>query len=266
MRGASAASVDRIHQLWDRLADAEASQIDEVLLHTLSELAGLVDATNAYWVGSVRMSHHHGVDPIKAWRPRAVRYLHPSEPDTRFYMHARRALDAGQVDESVAGNLAQAGTFRANLLRDLVSKDWYKTPFYDVGYRARSVIDALFVITPVNRDAESFFGFHRQEGQPRFRDRDRDLLVYALRGLKWFHRHLMLSHGLALARSPLSAAERRVLRLLLTNLSEKEIAARLELTPGTTHVYVTEILRKFNVSGRAGLTAVWLGQSPPPSN
>src|SRR5260370_1246641 len=100
------------------------------------------------------------------------------------------------------------------------------------------------------------------------------------RGGSWRGRPLMLSGASAPAgsagpppphpvarlynvpRSPLSAREQGVLRLLLTNLSEKEIADRLGLTRGTTHCYVTEILRKFGVSGRAGLTALWLGQQP----
>jgi DNA-binding NarL/FixJ family response regulator len=55
----------------------------------------------------------------------------------------------------------------------------------------------------------------------------------------------MLSHGLLVARTPPSAMDQHVLRLLLTSLSENEIADRLGLTCGTMHGYVTEILRRF---------------------
>jgi DNA-binding CsgD family transcriptional regulator len=188
-----------------------------------------------------------------------IRYLHPSEPDVRFYDRARRDLDAGQPDESTVANVRGAGVFRAHRLRDLVSRDWFRTPFYEVAYRALHVADVVFVICPVNRDVESYFGFHRKDGQRLFTRRNRDWLAYALRGMKWFQRRVLLSHGLLVAQAPLTATEQRVLRLLLTQLSEMEIAERLRVTPGTAHGYITDILRKFGVSRRAGLTALWLG-------
>ena len=40
----------------------------------------------------------------------------------------------------------------------------------------------------------------------------------------------------------------------------RQIAADLALTPSTTHTYITDLFRKFGVSGRAGLTALWLGK------
>jgi DNA-binding CsgD family transcriptional regulator len=256
-------TVRRVHQLWDEIADFDASRVDEALVHALTVLSSLVGAQNAFWLGAVRLAPGRSHDPVKGWRPRAIRYLHPSEPDARFYKDATRATEVGQVDESTRANARDAGTFRAHLLRDLVSPAWFTTPFYDAAYRRRGVADAIFVICPVSRDAESYFGFHRMDGHPLFARRDRDRLAYALRGLKWFHRHVMLSHGLMVARAPLTAVEQRVLRGLLTDLSEKEIAGRLGLTARTTHAYVTAILRKFGVSGRAGLTALWLGHRPP---
>ena len=72
----------------------------------------------------------------------------------------------------------------------------------------------------------------------------------------------MLHHGLLIARRPLTPMERRVVSLLLTERGEKEIAHDLDLTLATTHTYITELFRKFGVSGRAGLTALWLGNSP----
>jgi DNA-binding CsgD family transcriptional regulator len=255
-------SAQTIHQLWDDLAGFDASRTEEALDHALTVLASLVDAQNAFWLGAVCLAPGRVPDPLRGWRPRAIRYLHPHDPDLRFYQRARRDLDAGEVDESTVANVRGAGTFRAHLLRDLVSPAWFTSPFYDIAYRALDVIDAVFVISPVNRDAESYFGFQRKVGHRRFAPRDRDLLATALRGLKWFHQQVLLSHGLLVARAPLGAMERRVLRLLLTPLSEKEIAGRLGVTPGTAHGYITAILRKFGVSGRTGLTALWLGHQP----
>lgn len=69
----------------------------------------------------------------------------------------------------------------------------------------------------------------------------------------------ILDRGLAHASVPLAAHERRVLELLLTDASEKQIADRLGLAITTTHSYVTGIFRKFGVRGRAGLMALWIG-------
>ena len=76
----------------------------------------------------------------------------------------------------------------------------------------------------------------------------------------------MLSYGLLAADTPLTPSERRVLRLLLTDLSEKEVADRLELGVRTTHHHATTIYRKFGVRGRTGLMALWLGEGLNSSN
>lgn len=81
----------------------------------------------------------------------------------------------------------------------------------------------------------------------------------ALRGVKWFHRQLMLSYGLLVADSPITASERRVVKGLLSGKSELEIAEKLGWTKATTHGYVTQVYRKFNVRGRPEFAALWLG-------
>lgn len=67
-----------------------------------------------------------------------------------------------------------------------------------------------------------------------------------------------LHRGLTHATSPLAPYELRVLDLLLTGASEKQIADRLGLAVTTTHSYVTGIFRKFGVRGRAGLMSLWI--------
>ena len=82
----------------------------------------------------------------------------------------------------------------------------------------------------------------------------------ALRGLASFHRQLILAHGISAAGSPLSPAERRVLAQLLTDQSEKLIAANLGLSSSTVHGYVKSVLKKLGVKGRSGLVSLWLGK------
>jgi PAS domain S-box-containing protein len=58
--------------------------------------------------------------------------------------------------------------------------------------------------------------------------------------------------------SVLAPYERKVLELLLTEATEKQIAERLGLAASTTHSYITGIFRKYGVRGRAGLMSLWL--------
>ncbi|TAN47455.1 MAG: LuxR family transcriptional regulator [Methylococcaceae bacterium] len=253
--------IEFIHGLWDELADFDAARSDEALLHLMGGLCKLARAGNAAWVGAVRMDTLSPNDMAQGWRPRIVRHLHPSPPLDAATREQMDRLEHGAVDETIIRNLACAGTFRANRLRDLVGPEWFATPYYRIYYQGVGREDAVWVAFPVNQDAESWFGVFRGPDQPPFSAAERDELAYVLRGLKWFHRQAMLSHGLLVANGPLTPAERRVLRLLLTGLTEKEIADQLGRSHHTIHQWVTSIYRKFGVNNRAALMALWLGQA-----
>jgi DNA-binding CsgD family transcriptional regulator len=251
----------RIHTLWDELADFGAYNVDAALGHAMRVLSELTGAQRAFWLGAVRL----GIDgdALDGWRIRGIRRMDPTPEDERVYKLSRQRLDSGTSDEVTLAQVRQAGVFRARLLRELASEAFFATRDYDILYRTRNVRDAIFVVFPVNEDAESYFGWYRiGEERPPFSPLERDALAYALRALKWFHRRVMLHHGLLIARAPLTPTERRLVSLLLTDRLEKEIAHELALTLATTHTYITDLFRKFGVSGRSGLTALWLGQSP----
>ena len=249
---------ERLHRLWDELAAIEAGRSDDALMHLLATVAELVDAQNAYWVGAVRMGDERR-DPLRGWRPRLIRYLRPLPDDEKFTQQRLRAIQRGKGDELAIAQARLAGTFRACRLRDLVSADWFKGDAYR-GYLGLGVHDSLTVGVPVNATTEGYYGFLRMRPGKPFTDAQRGIAYYALRGLTWFHRQILLAHGLHAVNAPLSPVERRVLALLLTDRSEKLIAAELGVTPATAHTYVRSILRKFGVSGRTGLIALWLGR------
>ena len=250
---------EKIHRLWDELAGFEAAQSDAALMHLLQSVASLIDAQNAYWMGAVRLSDDKR-DPLQGWRPALVRYLQPLPNDEKFTRQRLRAIRRGVADEATVAQARLAGTFRACRLRDLVSAEWFNSETYQ-GYRGRGVHDSLTVGVPVNPTAEGYYGFLRMRKNAPFTEAQRDVAFYAMRGLTWFHRQILLAHGLVTAGSPLSPAERRVLALLLTERSEKNIAAELGLTPATVHTYVRAVLRKLGVKGRNGLLSLWLGGS-----
>jgi DNA-binding CsgD family transcriptional regulator len=258
---AAGTAVTRLHLLWDELADFGAQATDDALGHALRVLSELVSAQNAFWLGAVRLGSI--VDPLAGWRIRGMRRMVESAKDERVYKLSRQRLDRGTPDEVTLAQVREAGSFRARLLRELASPAFVATSDYDTLYRARNIRDAIFVVSPLNEDAESYYGWYRiGDERGAFSPADRDLLAYALRALKWFHRRVMLHHGLLIANAPLTPMERRLVSLLLTERHEKEIAGDLDLTLATTHTYITALFRKFGVSGRAGLTALWLGNSP----
>jgi DNA-binding CsgD family transcriptional regulator len=224
-------------------------------LDTVSQLVG---AQNAYWVGAVKMTDDKR-DPLSGWRPRLIRYLRPLPNDAKFTQQRIRSIRRGAIDELTVAQGRLAGTFRARRMRDLVSPDWFRSETYQ-GYLGRGVHDSLTVGVPVSPTVESYYGFLRMRAEP-FTEGQRDVAHYAMRGLTWFHRQVLLAHGLQAANSPLSPTERRLLALLLTDKSEKLIATALGITESTAHTYVRGVLRKFGVSGRTGLVSLWLGQS-----
>jgi DNA-binding CsgD family transcriptional regulator len=258
----------RVHALWDELADFGAHETEEALVCALQTIGELTRAQNAFWIGAVRVGGEP--DPLGGWRLRAMRRWRSTPEDDRVSRLARQRFDRGIADPVTLAQTRQAGAFRSRLMRELAPPGFSSTPEYDLLYRSRQINDAIFAAFPVNEDAESYFGWYRAGSLHRepFSELERDIVSYALRALKWFHRQVMLFHGLLVADAPLTPVERRLVSLLLTELSEKEIAQELRLAVATTHTYITSLFRKFGVSGRPGLTALWLGSSrseiPPP--
>lgn len=250
-------SQQRVHTLWDELATFEASRNDAALVHLLTAVADLVGAQNAYWFGAVRRADAEG-DPLLGWRPRGIRYLHPPANDANFTRDRIRSLDRGGVDEATVAQARQAGAYRANRLCDLVSDAWFESDWYQA-YRDRGVYDSLVVAVPVTSTTEGYYGFLMTAPDRRFSDEDRRTALYAMRGLAWFHRQVLLANGLLVSRTPLTPIQQRVAALLLTDRPEKDIANVLGVSPSSAHTYVRDVLRKFGVSGRKGLTALWLG-------
>ncbi len=142
----------------------------------------------------------------------------------------------------------------------MILRPFAETLHYRAFYEALGVDDRLWVVTPLTPEAESYFVFDKRNTQSRFTAADARLAGDTLRGLAWLQRQLAYSHGLSLVEQPLTPMERRVIRHLLSEKSEKEIAAALKQSEHTTHSHIKEIYRKFGVKGRAGLMAIWLSR------
>lgn len=228
----------------------------------LQGLCALVDAQNASWIGAVRLPDMVSDDAVHGWRPRFIHHLRPLTTQQADKLEEqRRLLEAGVVDITTVRNVALAGSFRCNRLVDLVGEEWFSSDYYHHYYRSLDYGDAVWSGCPVSADAEVYIGVFRNLAQPRFTVAERDAVAFALRGLRWFHRQSLLDRGLLVASTPLTPVEHRVLQGLLDGCTEKGIAAALQQSPNTTHGHVKAIYRKFGVSNRATLVALWLGRS-----
>src|SRR5690606_4791217 len=110
-----------------------------------------------------------------------------------------------------------AGKFRVHRLRDgfIDFAAFEQTPNYQAIHVQTGIADRLWVVFPVSLDAESYFVFDKH-GVPRwFTSEHATLAGNVIRGLKWFHRQMLCSHGLPVAQSPLTPTERQVVQLLL---------------------------------------------------
>lgn len=248
---------ERIHILWDTLSDFEARQTEQAATFLMQQLCALSGAWNATWAGAVRLDSSARNDPLQGWRVAAVQALLPvaSAPEEQHFRDILKVWEKREIDPSFLLPMREVGTFRSYALRRDLPAEWFTSAFYQRHYESVGIRDALFVAFPINEDSESHFGFYAREP---FSEADGRRLVYAMRGIKWFHRRLMLSHGLLTASMPLTPTERRILQLLLTEASEKEISRNMEIAPSTAHQHVSSLFRKFGVRSRAGLMSAWL--------
>lgn len=247
---------ERVHHLWDALSEFGATRVDEALFYALGELAALVDAQQAFWLGSVCASERG--DSLEQWRWTGVRYLHPSAVwDAGAEADAKplnaRDFDSGMIHFGASG-------FRIGIRNERILPEWYEEQWYDTRCASLAIRDVIYMIMPVGADIESWFGFQRiGPDKAGYTPDDRAVMEYAGRPLNWFHRLVCLHHGICLADAHLTPAERRLMPLLLRGGSESSIAKELNLSLATVHTYATRIYRKFDVQGRTGLMALWLG-------
>ncbi|MGY6588993.1 MAG: helix-turn-helix transcriptional regulator [Wenzhouxiangella sp.] len=263
MRIAETVSSDSISQLWDQLAGFPASRADEAFEYLLRESCRLFHSWNVGWISAVRMPDATDQDPVRGWRPRESGYLFPSEAIEQARLEQYRRLEAGEVDPSTLANLRDAGRWRARKLADLVEREWFHGDYYQRFFAATGRADVLWIGCPISPDVELFIGLFRTADQPSFSDEDCHWALQLMRGLKWFFIRHLLGHGLLAAETPLTPAERRVLLGLLEGLSEEEIAGRLQRSQHTIHHHCKMLYRKFGVSNRASLMAIWLGTALP---
>lgn len=240
----------------------------------------LIDADDANWYGLLRLTENgHATngkrltakydfttqapsahDPMGGWRIGVMVRLNElcAEAERKRYKAWQAIEDkAGETSRAIA---SMSGQFRAHtLLGGLVDMaQFQQTEHYDFFYRQRDIADRLWVVFPVTGNSESCFVFDKHGQGRQFEINQVRTAKQCMRGIKWFHRHALLSHGLGICTASLTPKERDVLSQLLTGDSEKEIARKFNITPGSAHQYCVSIYQKFGIHGRLELMALWL--------
>jgi len=277
------------YALWHRLAAFRAADSEGALHHLMGWLAREIDADNVIWIGAVRALRGAEAkdDPFFGWRLRARETLRPdSEPYKRLlkdyydghhygrltptYYARSHGEKLDHVGMTGRASLEGAGRFRVHRLRDgwIDYAAFRRTLHYKLYYRDHGIVDRMTIGFPVNADAESFLLVDREKrvlGARRrpFNAREAAIAGGAVRGVPELHRRLLLDYGLLAGDKPLGPTERRIVHGLLSGRAEKAIALATGQSPTTLHKYVTALYKRFQVNGRPGLMALWLGAGEP---
>lgn len=251
--------IKAVHQLWDKLSDYSASESHAAVYCLLDTLGGLLNSSRFFWMAAVQVENSEYGDSAMGWRPFRVMLQQDGVQSILSKPKGfSKYMSPQNISESTIKHIKQAGEFRSTLLNEHVSPAYFTSERYQIEYTGFGQQDSIFVVTPITKDVEIYLCFYRAMDKEMFSKSDLELASYALRALKWFHRQVLLSFGMVIAGEPLTKTQRKVLTLLLTKKTEQEIADTLGQKRNTTHEHVTQIYRKFNVSSRAALMAIWL--------
>jgi DNA-binding CsgD family transcriptional regulator len=260
--------MEAVYALWDGLNRYPAEKTEEAFANFGSGVMYLLKADNFRWIAAVRGLHGAAArkDRLGGWRLRA-RYSRIPPPEdyqkytSWWFQHASKLDPKFPIGHATPALIAGMGKFQAHRMRDgwIPFNEFRRSEHYRLHYAALGITDRMWISTPLNRDAESIILIDRMNSRVNFTKAEADLAAVIMRGIAAFQRRLFLNHGLLIANHPLSPAARRILKKLLTGMSEKEIACSVNQTVATTHKYITSIYEHFGVNGRAALMSLWLG-------
>ncbi|MEJ8814861.1 helix-turn-helix transcriptional regulator [Variovorax ureilyticus] len=248
------------YAMWDRLAEFSAGEGDAALNFLLATLCAMFAARNVLWAVVVRLPSATPTDALLGWRPRLVRLLHPIPAVAASVQEQFDGLWSPKVDVSQILAVSGDEPFRTRLLFQTLPPEWFEGEHYRRHYLNVGHADSMSMRCSLNDDVRIHLFVFRDAQAPRFSALDSRQLGFVMRGLRWFYRQQLLSHGLLIANAPLTAAERKVLLEMLDGHTEKQIAQKLDQSPNTTHFHVKSIYAKFGVGNRSALAALWLGK------
>ncbi|WP_435893367.1 LuxR C-terminal-related transcriptional regulator [Oceaniferula spumae] len=253
--------IEQLQKLWRIAAETKLTDTNSSLKEFTEKLAVLMDAKNVAWLAATSGQTPSDVFFAKIfdgwWCPEVIDFKIPDDVKQVQATFFKLAKKYGPGIDTVTMTQT-AGKTRVQLRQDVIPDDefddFWKTKYFNVpvlGIKER--IHSAYTVTP---RAESYFLVDRAVDQPAFTERDRMLMMMVISGAYPLHHKLLLERGLVdPAVSALSPREKEAFTLLCTELTQKEIAAALEVSPSTASQYINSVYRKFRVRGRNGLMA-----------
>lgn len=265
-----AEKISDLRDLWLEISRFPVWDATGALEYFLGKMCSILAAEDASWLvmrkqaklpREIRSDHYRVIfDSMRGWSPMTAEYLNPEKSFKkvveRWLMHARKS----GIDPVTRQLIIGMGKYTRACIRHDVTTDqewedhWISKKFlgfYNIGER-------LIGMSPVSSTCEILVIIDRPMGAAPFSAQDRDFLSMAIASVQDLQTRLCLERGAVGASSMLSKRETDTYRLLLTELSESEVAERLNLSTHTVHDYARQLYRKFGVKGRVGLMAMVL--------
>jgi len=139
------------------------------------------------------------------------------------------------------------------MTRTADDREWYRSAHYDIVRRPFDMDHSLYCRLTLPDKTDMAVGIQRCPGEPHFTDREKAIV------------HLLHTHAPHVYYAPkaetkseldkLAPRLQPVLRYLLQGDAEKEVAAKLKLSPHTVHRYTQAIYQEFEVHSRSELLA-----------
>jgi DNA-binding CsgD family transcriptional regulator len=228
--------------------EAAATDGDEPFgLATIDRLAQLVPADQAgYYEYDIRPNHARTGAYNDTWPPHEVKQ---PGPDVTFTEEVQQAWWRWPLNDIENRRRARARRFSASLptQAERARSAWRALVMQPTG-----VHDELDVWLPAPEGTVRAFFFVRDTGRRNFSDRDEAVLtllrpqLHAIR-TRWERRHRPLE---------LTRREAELLDLVRGGLTNREIAARLVISPETVRVHLSNLFRKLGVHTRTAAATV----------
>ena len=143
-------------------------------------------------------------------------------------------------------------------MRDLITEmDWRDTRAAELMSAAQSC-DRIVSVHSLTPRIELHVGCGRKIDQPLLTESDVHVLHALIHGFGPLAWRMAVSYGLLETQLKLTKRERETLIHLLSDLSEKEIAAEMGVTANTVHQYVVKTYQKLGISSRPELMSRWM--------
>ncbi len=245
--------------LWVDVARFARGDAESAVRHAVQRLGALLGAGagGAQLLARGQKVADRSCHAVAGWKPGFALAMAADGRVLDDDIEARIRLGRYASDAGVKAVVAGVGRPRALLRADISSAERRPAGFEE-SLAAFGSADRVVAVHPMDGDLEVLLWFDRPLGAPSFSERDRLIVLEGLRGLMPLLRCLARWAGYIDCAEPLTPKERVVLRLLLTGKAEGDIAVELGMGRRSLHQRVTDIYRKFGVSSRPLLMALWL--------